>query len=97
MFAFAVSWIWIIFGMILKTSSETSRPRVRPVSATAATWAERAQVFVRINPVSHLTSATRGLMHGTDVGADIVWTLAASAVIVGISAPIAMGMYRQER
>jgi len=54
-------------------------------------------VFVRINPVSHLTSATRGLMHGTDVGADIVWTLAASAVIVGISAPIAMGMYRQER
>ncbi len=55
------------------------------------------QVFVHWNPVSHLTNASRGLMHGTDVTADIVWTLAASAVIVGISAPIAMRMYYQER
>jgi ABC-2 type transport system permease protein len=55
------------------------------------------QVFVRVNPVSHLTRASRGLMHGTDVSADIIWTLLASAIIVGISAPIAMRMYRQER
>jgi ABC-2 type transport system permease protein len=55
------------------------------------------QVFVHFNPVSRLTSASRGLMHGTDVTADIAWTLAASAIIVAISAPVAMRMYYRER
>jgi ABC-2 type transport system permease protein len=47
--------------------------------------------------VTHLSNASRGLMHGTDVTADVLWVLVASAVIVAVSAPIAMRMYRQER
>ena len=37
------------------------------------------QAVVRHNPVTHLTHASRGLMHGTPVGADILWVLVASA------------------
>jgi ABC-2 type transport system permease protein len=105
-FAFAVSWIWIIFGMMVKTPESvmtTSYIFSMPITFASNIFVEPKtmpgwlQVIVQINPVSHLTSASRGLMHGTDVGADIVWTLATSAVIVGISAPIAMRMYRQER
>jgi ABC-2 type transport system permease protein len=55
------------------------------------------QALVRHNPVTHLTNASRGLMHGTEVTTDVAWVLAASAVIVGISAPIALRMYHQER
>ena len=55
------------------------------------------QAIVRHNPVTHLTDASRGLMHGTAVTEDVLWVLIASAVIVAISAPIAMRMYHQER
>jgi hypothetical protein len=36
-------------------------------------------------------------MHGQPVGTEIVWVLAASAVIVIAASPIAMRMYRKER
>jgi len=105
-FAFAVSWIWIIFGMLVKTPESvmtTSFLFLMPLTFASNIFVEPKtmpgwlQAFVHINPVSHLTTAARGLMHGTDAGADVVWTLAASAVIVAISAPIAMRMYHQER
>jgi len=105
-FAFAVSWIWIIFGMVVKTPESvmtTSFFFLMPLTFASNIFVEPKtmpgwlQVFVQFNPVSHLTTAARGLMHGTDAGADIVWTLVASAVIVGVAAPIAMRMYYQER
>lgn len=105
-FAFALSWIWIIFGMLVKTPESvmtTSFFFLMPLTFASnifvnpKTMPHWLQVFVSVNPVSHLTSASRGLMHGTDSAADVVWTLVASAIIVGICAPIAMRMYHQER
>jgi ABC-2 type transport system permease protein len=55
------------------------------------------QVIVRLNPVSHLTSAARGLMHGEPVRTDILWVVAASAVLTLVTAPIALRMYHRER
>jgi ABC-2 type transport system permease protein len=105
-FSFAVSWIWIIFGMLVKTPESvmtTSFVFLMPLTFASNIFVEPKtmpgwlQVFVHFNPVSRLTSASRGLMHGTDVTADIAWTLAASAIIVAISAPVAMRMYYRER
>jgi ABC-2 type transport system permease protein len=105
-FCFAVSWIWIIFGMKVKTPESvmtTSFVFLMPLTfasnifvglETMPTW---LQAVVRHNPVTHLTSASRGLMHGTDVTADIAWVLAASALIVAICAPVAMRLYHRER
>jgi ABC-2 type transport system permease protein len=62
--------------------------------STMPSW---LQAIVRHNPVTHLTHASRGLMHGTPVTADILWVLVAAAVITGIAAPVAMRMYHQER
>jgi ABC-2 type transport system permease protein len=55
------------------------------------------QAVVRHNPVTHLTNASRGLMHGTPVGADVLWVLVAAAAIVAVAAPIALRMYHSER
>ena len=105
-FCFALSWIWIIFGMKVKTPESvmtTSFIFLMPLtfasnifvrSETMPAW---LQTIVRHNPVTHLASASRGLMHGTPVGADVSWVLAASAVITLIAAPIALRMYHQER
>jgi ABC-2 type transport system permease protein len=105
-FSFAVSWIWIIFGMKVKTPESvmtTSFIFLMPLTFASnifvglETMPGWLQAAVRHNPVTHLTNASRGLMHGKDVGADILWVLVASAVITLIAAPIALRMYRQER
>jgi ABC-2 type transport system permease protein len=105
-FSFAISWIWIIFGMKVKTPESvmtTSFVFLMPLTfasnifvglETMPSW---LRAIVRHNPVTHLTDASRGLMHGTEAAADVLWVLIASAVIVSISAPIAMRMYHEER
>jgi ABC-2 type transport system permease protein len=105
-FAFALSWVWIIIGMKVKTPESvmtTSFAVMMPLTfasnifvklETMPTW---LQSIVRHNPVTHLTDASRGLMHGQHASADVVWVLVASAAIVAISAPIAMRMYHRER
>jgi ABC-2 type transport system permease protein len=106
LFSFAISWIWIIFSMKVKTPESvmtTSFVFLMPLTfasnifvdiGTMPTW---IQAIVRHNPVTHLTHASRGLMHGTPVANDILWVLVAAAAITGVAAPIAMRMYHQER
>ena len=55
------------------------------------------QAVVRHNPVTHLTNASRGLMHGTPVASDVLWVLIAAVAIVAVAAPIALRMYHSER
>jgi ABC-2 type transport system permease protein len=106
LFSFAISWIWIIFSMKVKTPESvmtTSFLFLMPLTFASNIFVEIAtmpawiQAVVRHNPVTHLTHAARGLMHGTPVAADILWVLVATAAITGIAAPIAMRMYHQER
>jgi ABC-2 type transport system permease protein len=106
LFAFALSWIWIIFGMKVKNPESvmtTSFLFLMPLTFASNIFVDLKtmppwlQVIVRNNPVTHLADASRGLMHGTDVTAEVVWVLVATAVIIAISAPIAMRMYHRER
>jgi ABC-2 type transport system permease protein len=105
-FSFALSWIWIIFGMKVKTPESvmtTSFLFLMPLTFASdifvglQTMPGWLQAVVRHNPVTHLAAASRGLMHGTDVTEHVAWVLVASAAIVAITAPIAMRMYHQER
>lgn len=105
-FAFALSWIWIIFGMKVKTPESvmtTSFVFLMPLTfasnifvglETMPAW---LRAVVRHNPVTHLTSASRGLMHGKTVTADVVWVFAAAAAITLVAAPVALRMYHRER
>jgi ABC-2 type transport system permease protein len=105
-FSVALSWIWIIFGMKVKTPESvmtTSFVFLMPLTFASnifvglETMPPWLQAAVRHNPVTHLANASRGLMHGQDVASDVLWVLAASAVIVGVAAPIALRMYYKER
>ncbi len=55
------------------------------------------QTIVSFNPVTHLTNASRGLMHGSVLGKDVLWVLIASAIVTAVFAPIAMRLYYRER
>ncbi len=105
-FCFALSWLWIIVGMLVQTPESvmtTSFVFLMPLTFASNIFVELStmppwlQVVVGRNPVTYLANASRGLMHGTPATADIVWVLVASTVIVLVSAPVAMRLYRKER
>ncbi|HEX6928332.1 MAG TPA: ABC transporter permease [Gammaproteobacteria bacterium] len=105
-FASAVSWLWIIVGMLVRSPESvmtTSFLLLFPMTFISNIFVDPAtmpgwlQTVVAFNPVTHLATAARGLMHGTAAAGDILWVLAASALVTVIFAPIAMRMYYRER
>ncbi len=104
--AFSVSWIWIIIGFLVETPESvmtTSFIFLFPITFVSNIFVDPAtmpawlQSIVDVNPVTHLVTATRGLMHGTSVDGNVVWVLAASAVITAVFAPVALWLYHRER
>ncbi len=105
-FASAVSWPWIIVGFLVRTPESvmtTSFLVLFPMTFVSNIFVDPAtmpgwlQTIVALNPVTHLATASRGLMHGNAAIGDIVYVLVASAVTTAIFAPIAMRMYYRER
>ena len=105
-FAFALSWLWIIIGMLVKTPESvmtTSFIFLMPLTFASNIFVELStmpgwlQAVVGRNPVTTLTNASRALVHGRPAAADVTWVLVASAVIVLVAAPIAIRMYYKER
>lgn len=105
-FGFALSWLWIIVGMLVRTPESvmtTSFIFLMPLTFASNIFVELKtmpgwlQSIVGRNPVTYLANASRGLMHGRPVVTDVAWVLVASAVIVLVASPIAMRMYRKER
>lgn len=53
------------------------------------------QTFVRINPISHVANATRGLMLGGPVAAPVLRSILWLVVITAVFAPLAIRRYRR--
>ncbi|MFI7424962.1 ABC transporter permease [Nonomuraea sp. NPDC049684] len=51
--------------------------------------------FVRVNPVSHLVTATRDLANNALVSGEVAWTLLACAVVMVIFAPLSVRSYKR--
>ncbi len=106
LFAFAISWLWIIFGMKVKTPESVMTASfvfLMPLTfasnifVSLATMPPWLQAIVRHNPVTRLANATRALMHGQNTGEDILWVVGTSVAITLVFAPIALRMYHRER
>jgi ABC-2 type transport system permease protein len=52
------------------------------------------QAVVEVNPVSHLVSAVRGLVHGEAAGSSVLWVLAWAVALVAVLGPLTMRRYR---
>jgi len=52
------------------------------------------ETFVEANPVSHLVTASRGLMDGTATAGQIGAVLATAAVLTAVFAPLTTHLYR---
>ena len=105
-FSIALSWMWIIVGMLVKSPESvmtSSFLLLFPLTMASnifvdpRTMPPLLQKIVSLNPVSYLANASRGLMQGNVAASDVLWVLAASALITAVFAPIAMRMYHRER
>jgi ABC-2 type transport system permease protein len=105
LFAFSLSWVWITLALILRTPAAVNVAGllfIFPLSfvsnvfvdpATMPTW---LQTFVDINPVSHLVTAARALVHGGSAASEVGWVLIACAVLMAVFAPLSMSRYRRK-
>jgi ABC-2 type transport system permease protein len=105
-FCFALSWLWIIVGMLVRTPESvmtTSFVFLMPLTFASNIFVELStmpgwlQAVVGRNPVTHLANASRSLMHGQPAAVDAGWVLLESAITLAIAAPVAMRLYRKER
>jgi ABC-2 type transport system permease protein len=105
-FSFSLSWIWTVIGLKMQTPESVMQMSMTvlfpltfasDVFVSTDTMPGWVQAFVRVNPITHLASASRGLMHGDAATSDVAWVLAFSVAIVVVFAPLAMRLYRAER
>lgn len=112
LFAVSLCWISVFIGMLVKTSGAVqgiSFLIVFPLTfgsstfVPASTLPDWLQVWVSINPVTHVIEAMRGLISGTEymapgghVGTEVLWVLASCVVLVGVFFPLATWAYRRK-
>jgi ABC-2 type transport system permease protein len=101
-FALCLSWAWTALGLLLRTPQAvmsagtvvlfplTLASNVFVQPRTMPGW---LQAFVRVNPVSHLVTAERGLLAGHPAAGQIAWVLLAAAALLAIFAPLTGYLY----
>ncbi|GGZ98675.1 ABC transporter permease [Streptomyces bluensis] len=104
-FSFAFSWIWTMFGLMLRTEKSVmgvSMMVIFPLTFLSNVFVDPRtmpgwlQAFVNNSPITHLGSAVRGLMAGDWPTAEIAWSLGWSALFVLVFGPITMRLYNRK-
>lgn len=103
-FAFAVSWVFVLAGVVLREAGAvqgvafltmfplTFGTNMMVPTNTMPGW---LQAWVKVNPVTDVMEAARGLMTGGPVAGAAVRSLLWAAAILAVFAPLAVRAYRR--
>jgi oleandomycin transport system permease protein len=103
-FALAFSWIAVLIGVLVSEPDKVmifGFTTVFPLTFTSSAFARVdsmpgwLQAWVKVNPVTHLSDATRGLINGGAVASPVIQSLAWGAGIVVVFAPLAVRALRR--
>lgn len=104
-FSFAFSWLWTMFGLILRSEKSvmgvsmmvlfplTFLSNILVSPTTMPGW---LQAFVDVNPITHLVAAVRSLMAGNVNAGEVGWTLLAAAALVTVFGTLTMRIYNRK-
>jgi ABC-2 type transport system permease protein len=101
-FSFAFSWIWTMFGLLLRTEKSVmgvSMMVLFPLTFLSNVFVDPStmpgwlQVFVDVNPISHLVGAVRALMDGGWDTTDMTWVLVSGTLIALVFGALTMRLY----
>lgn len=102
-FAFCVSWVFVLFGMLARTPGSVQGlafmvvlPLTFGTSMTAPkdTLPDWLQVWLSVNPVERVMDAARALMLGGPSAGSVLASLAWGAAFLVVFAPLAVRAYR---
>jgi ABC-2 type transport system permease protein len=103
-FAVSLSWAWTALGLLLRTPNAVMSigfvilfpiTFLSNIFVDPTTMPAGLRAFADVNPISRLVTAERGLMEGTATAAQVVWVLAAAAVLTALFAPLTTWLYRR--
>jgi ABC-2 type transport system permease protein len=104
-FSFAFSWIWTMFGLFLRSEKSVMGVSMLfqfPLTFLSNVFVEPTtmpgwlQVFVEVNPITHLVSGVRGLMAGTWDTGEITWVLISCVVMTAVFGTLTMRLYNRK-
>ncbi|MFI7633719.1 ABC transporter permease [Nonomuraea sp. NPDC049400] len=104
-FSFAFSWVWTMFGLLLRSEKSVmgvsmlvlfpltflSNVYVHP--STMPGW---LQIFVNANPITHVVASVRSLMAGAPDGAELMWVLVSALVLIAVFGTLTMRLYNRK-
>lgn len=105
-FSFCLSWLWTMLSLILRTPNSVAGVSmmlmfpltfVSNIFVDPKTMPGWLQAVVEVNPITHLATVVRGLMHGSVPAGEIGWVLVSSALLVAVFGPITMVLYRNKK
>jgi len=100
----AMAWIFTFIGTIARSARAVqgfSMMILFPLTflsnafVPVSTLPGPLAAFVRINPVSHLVSATRALANHAMISSEVGWTLLAGLAVMAIFAPLSVASYKR--
>jgi ABC-2 type transport system permease protein len=102
-FAFGLSWVFTTLGLVLRSPSavmNTGFMALFPLIFLSNIFVEPStlpgwlEAFVSVNPISHLVTATRDLMHGGSEAADVALVFGEAIALTLVFAPLTVRLYR---
>lgn len=103
-FAFALSWVFTTLGLVFRSPTAVMNTGfmclfpllfISNIFVQPDTLPSALEWFVGINPISHLTTAVRGLFGGTAEASDILLPIAEGAVLIAVFVPLTTRLYRR--
>jgi ABC-2 type transport system permease protein len=105
-FSFCLSWLWTMLSLILRTPNSVAGVSmmvmfpltfVSNIFVDPKTMPGWMQAVIEVNPITHLATVIRGLMHGSVPAGEIGWVLVSSVLLVAVFGPITMVLYRNKK
>lgn len=100
----AIAWIFTFIGTLARNARSVqgfSMLLLFPLTflsnafVPVSTLPGPLAAFVKVNPVSHLVSATRDLANHAMISSEVGWTLLACAIVIAIFAPLSVASYKR--
>jgi len=101
-FALCLCWISVYIGMIARTPGAVQGILMLvlfPLTFAASTFVPAStlpgwlEAVTKVNPLTHLVEALRGLMLGGPVANDVLWTLGWMGALLAVFVPLALRAY----
>ena len=103
LFSFSLSWVFTTMGLLMRSPNAVMNAgfmSIFPITFLSNTYVEPEtlpkglEAFVDANPISHLVSASRGLMDGTLDSTNLIVVLATATALTAVFGPLTSRLYR---